>query len=178
MWGMWLTCMQKYTHTHTYIYSVLCWRRTVTVTPHLQTHVAPTNVSITTADVFFLLLLYNPKQCHHTRLGVLSLSPRRAVERGVKRWGLWFGADERVRRQMVVYSADIFGTGEKIPEPVRQRVVVSCMSEWVDSPSPAGNAKPVSGRLPRQQAMHGTRAALWEKKRWGARQGALTLLKW
>lgn len=72
---------------------------------------------------------------------------------------------------------DILG-GEKIPEPLIQYVVVSCMSAWVDSPGNAGNAKPFSGLLPRQQAMHGRRKMSWEKKRWGAHRGALTLLKW
>lgn len=68
----------------------------------------------------------------------------------------------RVKHQVVADSADILG--EKIPEPVMQHVVVGRMSAWVDSPGIAGNAKPFSSLLPRQQAMHGRGKMLWEKK--------------
>lgn len=54
--------------------------------------------------------------------------------------------------------------GKKIPEPVVDCAVVSCMSARVDSLGNAGNAKPFLGLLPRQQAMHGRRKMLWEKK--------------
>lgn len=54
--------------------------------------------------------------------------------------------------------------GKKIPEPVVDCAVVSSMSARVDSLGNAGNAKPFLGLLPRQQAMHGRRKMLWEKK--------------
>lgn len=61
---------------------------------------------------------------------------------------------------------------------VTQHAVVSYMSAWVPSPDVAGNAKPLSSLLPRQQAMYGRRKMLWEKKDEEPPRGAQAFLKW